>query len=58
MGNVVEFKLKTGYDHIQFFLDGLETSSTRTNYEDSIKKFLIGSGIFRCNMYNRTISIQ
>lgn len=40
MSNVVEFKLKNGYDHIMFFLDGLESDNTRVSYEDSIRKFV------------------
>lgn len=37
--NVVEFKFKTGYDHITFFLESLESDSTRVSYQNSIEQF-------------------
>ncbi|WP_405101477.1 tyrosine-type recombinase/integrase [Oceanobacillus sp. FSL H7-0719] len=40
MGELISFKLKTGFEHIQFFLDGLESESTRSSYENNIRMFV------------------
>lgn len=40
MGNVVELKLNNGYDHIMFYLDGLDSENTRKKYEKDIRRFV------------------
>lgn len=40
MGKVIELKLNTAYDHIMFYLNGLESENTRKKYEKDIKRFV------------------